>query len=520
MSEDDRPPSRRPRGSGARGRPGAAKQGTTGHGATKQGATKQGATGHGQRAGRGGGGSRARPEAGKAGSPDKPGLAARLAAARMLGAVIDARTPLDGLTDDAHGQPAYRALPPRDRGLVRAILLAALRHRGKLAAVIAHRLDRPLPSNARALEHHLHVGAAQVLLLDVPDHSAIDLAVEACRADPRARRFAGLANAILRRLARERARIDVWWAKQPHVLPEWLADDLESAYGAERAAAMTAMLAHEAALDLTPRTGPDALAEAMRAAGADPVTVLPTGTVRCGTAPGTVPELPGFTEGTWWVQDAAAALPARLLGARAGTRALDLCAAPGGKTAQLAATGARVTAVELNANRARRLRGNLDRLGLDATIVEGDLLKLDAEAVDGPHEAVLLDAPCSSTGTIRRHPDVAWTKTPEDVATLAALQSRLLEAAARHVAPGGRLVFANCSLLPVEGEAVADAFLAAHPDFVPEPVDWRELGTDEAALAPLVAEGRLRATPEMLPARSPRMAGLDGFFAARFRRTG
>ena len=430
--------------------------------------------------------------------------------------MVDARTPLDGLTDDAHGHPAYRALEPRDRALVRAVVLASLRHRIKLEAVIAHRLERALPAGARALEHHLHVGAAQVLLLDVPDHAAIDLAVEACRSDPRARRFANLANAVLRRLSRERARIEAWWSTRPHALPDWLADALIEAYGTERAAAMTAMLAHEAPLDLTARAVPERVAARMAEGGAEPVSVLAMGTVRCGAVSGPIPDLPGFEGGEWWVQDAAAALPARLVGARPGLRVLDLCAAPGGKAAQLAATGAAVTAVEKSASRLRRLRSNLERLDLAAELVEADALALEPDAVGGPHDAVLLDAPCSSTGTIRRHPDVAWTKTADDVATLAALQSRLLEAAARHVAPGGRLVFANCSLLPVEGEAVADSFLAARPDFAADPVDWRELGDDEAALSPMVQGGRLRATPEMLPAPTPRMSGMDGFFAARF----
>ena len=444
----------------------------------------------------------------------KPGLPARRAAARLLGAVVDKHTSLDGLTDDAHGHPDYLALTVRDRALVRAILLAALRHRSRLEGAIAHRLDRPLPEGARSLSHHLHVGAAQVLLLDVPSHSAIDLAVSAVRADPRAGRFSGLANAVLRRLAREARNARRWVEAEPSRPPEWLEAALVDAYGTERTEAILAAHATLPALDITVKGDAPAWAERLNA------TVLPTGTLRTVAGEGAVTALPGFEAGEWWVQDAAAALPARLFGDIAGKRVLDLCAAPGGKTAQLVAKvggmGAEVTAVEINPNRARRLAENLARLNLTARIVEGDALTLDPDDVGAPFDAVLLDAPCSSTGTIRRHPDVAFTKVPDDVAKLADLQSRLLAHAATLVAPGGRLVFANCSILPQEGEAVTRAFLAAQPDFRLDPIDPAELG-DRAATAPMVSsEGWLRTTPDMLPHEEPRMAGLDGFHAARF----
>ena len=449
-------------------------------------------------------------------TPRKPGLPARRAAARLLGAVVDKRTSLDGLMDDAHGHPDYMALSVRDRSLVRAILLAALRHRNRLEGAIAHRLDRPLPEGARSLSHHLHVGAAQVLLLDIPSHSAIDLAVDAVRADPRAKRFAGLANAVLRRLAREGRNARRWVEAEPSRPPEWLERALVEAYGAERTESILAAHAALPALDVTVKGDPAAWAERLNA------SVLPTGTLRTVAGDGAVTALPGFADGEWWVQDAAAALPAQLLSGSgvAPERVLDLCAAPGGKTAQLAAMGAEVTAVEINPNRARRLGENLARLNLTARIVEGDASNLTADDLGAPFDAVLLDAPCSSTGTIRRHPDVAWTKTGEDVAKLADLQSRLLARAAELVAPGGRLVFANCSILPAEGEAVSRAFLAARPDFQLDPIDPAELG-DPAATSPMVApEGWLRTTPDMLPHEEPRLAGLDGFHAARFVRSG
>ena len=434
----------------------------------------------------------------------------RRAAATLLGAIVDRRTPMDGLTDDANGHPHYLALSSRDRALVRAILLAALRYRSRLEAVIAHRLERPLPASARSLSHHLHVGAAQILLLDVPDRAAVDLAVEAAGADPRARRFAPLVNAILRRLGREKEKAVAWLQAEPPLPPDWLRDRLVDAYGDERTAAILVAHATLPALDLTVKADPEAWAA--RLGGVR----LPTGTVRIADAPTPVPEMEGFAEGAWWVQDAAAALPARMLGDVAGRRVLDLCAAPGGKTAQIAHAGGIVTAVERNGNRAERLRVNLDRLGLSAELIETDAL--DFEPTE-PFEAVLLDAPCSSTGTIRRHPDVAWTKTAEDVAKLADLQSRLLAAAARHVAPGGRLVFANCSILPEEGEDVTAAFLGARPDFELDPIAPNELGDPMTTAAMVLPDGRLRTTPDMLPAKDPRMAGLDAFHAARFVRT-
>ena len=455
-----------------------------------------------------------------ASAPAKPGLVVRLAAAKLLGAVIDARTALDGLTDDEHGHPTYRALDARDRSLLRAILLSALRHRSQIADVLAHRLDRPLPKNARSLEHHLHVGVAQLLFLDVPDSAAVDLGVEAVASDPRTRRFAGLANALLRRIGREKDRIAGWLANNPPRPPEWLDQRLRDAYGPERAAAIAAALAHEAPLDFTVRGHARSWAEHVGG------TVLSTGTVRLGSVDGPVSGMPGFAEGEWWVQDAASALPVKLFGDLTGKRALDLCAAPGGKSAQLATAGASVTAVEINANRSRRLVANLRRLGIEARIVVGDALKLERDALDAGEgfDAVLLDAPCSSTGTIRRHPDVAWTKTPDDVAKLANVQSRLLARAAEFVRPGGTLVFSNCSLLPEEGEEVTSAFLRANQDFSLAPIEWSELGDDREAVAPMIVAtgpvaGTLRTTPDMLRADEPRMSGLDGFHAARFVRS-
>jgi 16S rRNA (cytosine967-C5)-methyltransferase len=227
-----------------------------------------------------------------------------------------------------------------------------------------------------------------------------------------------------------------------------------------------------------------------------------------------VADLPGYGEGAWWVQDAAAALPARLLGDVAGMRVADLCAAPGGKTVQLAAAGARVTAVDISASRLKRLAVNLARLGLEAEIVTADLMKYEPAR---PFDAILLDAPCSSTGTARRHPDIPWTKTPEDIDKLAEVQRRLLGRAVRMVKPGGRVVFSNCSLDPAEGEDLVEKFLVETAGIRLDPVRPGEFdGVDPF----ITTRGTLRTTPADLDVGTSALSGMDGFFATRFVRLG
>ena len=437
---------------------------------------------------------------------DRPGLGARLVAAKLLSAIVDARTSADGLLDARGGHPGFRALEGRDQGLVRAIILTALRFRVTIGRALERCLDRPLPPNALALRHILHVGAAQVLYLGVPDSAAVDLAVAAAGVDSRSQRFAGMVNAVLRRLSREKELLATV-SDPAENTPDWLMRRLLVAYGGEAAGAIAAAHLTPAPLDLTVKGDPGAWAE--RLGG----IALGTGTVRLAAFDGPVTALPGFADGEWWVQDAAAALPARLFGDLAGRRVADLCAAPGGKTAQLALAGARVTALDINANRMKRLRENLARLKLDA--VETIVADLAAWEPGEPFDAVLLDVPCSSTGTIRRHPDVAYTKDAAEIGKLAAVQARLLGAAARLVRPGGTLVFSNCSLDPAEGEDVVADFLAAHGEFSLDPVRADELpGLPSAA----GAGGTVRTLPPMLAHAEPRLAGLDGFFAARLRK--
>jgi 16S rRNA (cytosine967-C5)-methyltransferase len=427
----------------------------------------------------------------------------RKTAARLLSAIIDAHTSLDGLTDAAGGHPQYRALDVRDRALVRAILTTALRFHVTIEKLIERELDRPLPGNAHALSHILHVAAAQILFLDIPDSAAVDLAVSHAKGDPRTARFGGLVNGVLRALARSKDKALPEMLAATEDAPDWFRQRLVAAYGEEKAGAILAAHRIEAPTDFTVRADPEKWA--VRLGG----IVLPTGTVRVERLAAPVPELPGYGDGAWWVQDAAASLPARLLGDVSGARVADLCAAPGGKTAQLVSAGARVTAVDISSSRLNRLAVNLGRLGLEAQIVTADLMKYEPAQ---PFDAVLLDAPCSSTGTVRRHPDVPWTKTPADIEKLAEVQFRLLGRAVELVRPGGRVVFSNCSLDPAEGEALLERFLAGTEGVRLDPI---RLG-EAAGIDPFItARGTLRTTPAELGLGTPALSGMDGFFAAR-----
>ncbi|MFN3833718.1 MAG: RsmB/NOP family class I SAM-dependent RNA methyltransferase [Allorhizobium sp.] len=429
--------------------------------------------------------------------PLKPGLEARIAATRILAAVVDRKTSLDGMLDPEHGNPAFLPLNEADRGLVKAILQSALRHLPRIDAIIASLLDSPLPEGARSLHHLLVVAAAQMLYLDVPDHSAVDLAVEQANGDPRSRRFAKLVNAILRRIGRQKAELLASVEDLP-CMPAWFMQRLTEVYGQDHALAIAASQLQPPTIDLTVKSDPAAWAE--RLGG----QVLPTGSVRLDRFRGAITALEGFEDGDWWVQDAAAAIPAKLFGDLHGKRVADLCAAPGGKTAQLALAGGEVVAVEQSSSRLKRLDGNLARLGLQVETRCSDLMTIDEK---DSFDAILLDAPCSSTGTTRRHPDVLWTKNSDDIAKLAALQEKLLRHALTLLKPGGRLVFSNCSIDPSEGEEIIDRLLADFPDVRLLPIDPNAWAGLEMAVTP---RGEFRTTPAMLAEQG----GLDGFYAA------
>lgn len=448
-------------------------------------------------------------KAGHVSEKDVPGLAVRRVCARLLGAVVDKCTPLSGLTDNEYGHPQYLELSQRDRLLCRAILTTSLRHRGQITSALSRFLVRPLPSQALSLQHLLHISVAQILYLDVPDHAVIDLAVRVAKFDPRMRRFSGVVNALLRNVAREAASL---CQQVPTVegVPAWFSQLLVSAYGTEKAHQIIEIQSVEPPLDLTVKS--DSIGWAKRLGG----VVLPNGSVRLNRLECPVSALPGYHEGTWWVQDFAAALPACLLGEIRGKRVADLCASPGGKTAQLALQGAEVTAIELSANRVKRLKENMERLHFSVHIWQGDVRNFHPIQL---FDAILLDTPCSSTGTIRRHPDILWTKSRDDVVKLAELQYDLLVSAIALVKEGGRIVFSNCSLAREEGEDLIEKILSTRHDIVLDPIYPEEIG----ALEHLLFEGMLRTTPadfchKNFDAQKVAFLGMDGFFAARLRK--
>ncbi len=388
------------------------------------------------------------------------------------------------------------ALDARDRGFARALAMTMLRRRRELDLALQARLERPPPE---AVMDILRLGAAQLLVLDTPAHAAVSTSVDLAGRTRATRSFKALVNGVLRALMRERPA-----PAGPEVLaPAWLLARWTRAYGEEAALATAALIAEEPPTDLTARdpAEAEAMAQDLQA------ELLPGGTLRTSLR-GDPADWPGYGEGRWWVQDASAAVPARLLAARPGEMVLDLCAAPGGKTLQLAAAGAGVVSVDRSDRRLERLRENLVRTRLAAEVVAADATQWpDSRRFD----AVLLDAPCTATGTFRRHPDVLWLARPSDVGRAAAVQTSLLQAAASRVKPGGRLVYCVCSLEPEEGEDRVATFLRDQPDFHLDPLAAGEGGAPEASLTP---GGTLRILP------SHRPGGLDGFFAARLLREG
>ncbi|MBF9232946.1 RsmB/NOP family class I SAM-dependent RNA methyltransferase [Microvirga alba] len=432
-------------------------------------------------------------------SQEQAGLGARRLAWNAVTETLKRRVPLDDVLDEL-GQTEN--LSSRDEALARAIAIVAFRRLGTIGQALRDRLDKG--ARDERLLHLLAIGAAQILYLDVPDHAAVDTAVQLAQGDHRLKHAGGLINAVLRRVARERDAI--LSANDPWIdTPTWLEEGWVSHYGEPLARQIAEAHRTMASVDLT--TKDNAAGWAERLGG----ILLPTGSIRL-TERTAIRDLPGYDEGAWWVQDAAAALPARLLRPQAGERIADLCAAPGGKTAQLAAAGAEVLAVDRSAKRLERLEENLARLNLTVATLAIPAEKLDEE----PFDAILLDAPCSATGTIRRHPDVAWTKDEQDMRKLAALQSRLLDKSASLLKPGGRLVYCTCSLEAEEGEQQAEAFLNRHPHMKRDPITPAEIGGMAEWLTPA---GDLRTLPCHLTLPDHDRSGLDGFFAARFVRS-
>jgi 16S rRNA (cytosine967-C5)-methyltransferase len=442
---------------------------------------------------------KAKPERRELALTGAPVPDSRLVAFEILGQVLDRRRPLDQALG---GHEGFLRLEPRDRAFVRNLIATTLRRLGQIDTILAACLTHELPPRGRSVMHALRLGAAQLLFLGTPAHAAVDGSVRLADR-PALASYKGLINAVLRRIARDGAALAQAQDAARLNTPDWLWASWEEAYGEATARALAEAHLTEPPLDFS------VLAEPERWAADLGGSVLPTGSVRRPRElGGAIEALPGYAEGAWWVQDAAAALPARLLGDVAGQSVIDLCAAPGGKTAQLAAMGARVTAVDRSAHRLQRVEANLARLRLGAALVAADAAGWRPAE---PADAVLLDAPCSATGTIRRHPDVLRQKRPEDVAALTAAQDRLLAAAVEMVKPGGRLVYCVCSLEAEEGGPRV-ARLIESGLVEPDPLAPGELAGLPAEA--VLADGGLRT----LPSQWAEHGGWDGFFAARLRR--
>jgi 16S rRNA (cytosine967-C5)-methyltransferase len=419
---------------------------------------------------------------------------ARMVALDLLATVLRRKRPLDDAIED---NPAVHGLSARDRAFARLLVATTLRRLGQIDALIDRCLNMPLAPRAAPVYDMLRLGVAQLLFLRTPAHAAVATSVDLAQ-NRGYLSHKGLVNAVLRRLSVEGEKLAQMQDAARLNTPDWLWRSWSSTYGEATARAIAGAHLKEAPLDLTLRENSDGWCGRLEA------TLLPTGTLR--RAPGgSIAALPGYAEGVWWVQDAAAALPARLFGDIAGREVVDLCAAPGGKTAQLAAAGAHVTAVDRSPRRLDRLVANFQRLGLPIEAVAADALAWRPEQ---PVDAVLLDAPCTTTGAIRRHPDVPHLKLPEDVARLSVVQENLLWAAVDMLRPGGILVYCTCSLEPAEGLDRIGALFAAGAPLARQPIAPAEFGLDPGWIT---ADGDLRT----LPCHLPEYNGLDGFYSAR-----
>jgi len=437
-------------------------------------------------------------------------LSSRSSALEILRAVLRRNSALD---EAASGHLGFAKLQPRDRAFVRLLVATALRRLGQIDGLIAACLERPIEPKAPAAHDVLRLGIAQLLFLKTPPHAAVDTSVALTEAAGHGA-LKGLVNAVLRRLSRD--GLGLLEAQDAAKLntPAWLWESWCAAYGEATTRKIAEAHMAEPPLDITVKSHGESHRESHRESWASRLgaAILPTGSLRRPAAQegggGAIPELPGFAEGEWWVQDAAAAIPAGLFGNVAGRKFVDLCAAPGGKTAQLAAAGAKVTAVDVSAARIKLLRENMDRLHLPAELICADASVWRPRE---PADCVLLDAPCTATGTLRRHPDIARLKSSKDVTRLTAVQDRLLDAAAMMLSTGGTLIYCTCSLQPEEGDQRIAALLARNSDLVRVPIAPGEAGGLPELLT---AQGDLRT----LPCHLASQGGMDGFYAVRLRR--
>jgi 16S rRNA (cytosine967-C5)-methyltransferase len=394
------------------------------------------------------------------------------------------------------GEGALDRLDYADRARAQRLATETLRSLERADRVLKSHLQKTPPLTVHNV---LRIGAYE-LCNGAPAHGVVNAMVQLVSSHKRYAKLKGLTNAVLRKVADKGP--DAWAALRPPRLPKWLRRPLTDAWGNEAVGAMEIAQFATPPLDLTPRDG-DADALAAMVGG----SVLPTGSVRV-TDAGQVSTMAGFTDGAWWVQDAAAAIPVRVLAPAKDAKVLDLCAAPGGKTLQLAAIGAQVTAVDISKTRMARVRENLDRTKLNAEIVVADALSLD-----GQYDAILLDAPCTATGTMRRHPDLPHAKDGSEFGALIDLQAQILDHAWTLLKPGGRLVFCTCSLLPDEGEVQIEEALTRHADMTVSKDALTIAGIDPAWVT---SEGGLRLRPDYWPD----LGGMDGFYIAALTKAG
>jgi 16S rRNA (cytosine967-C5)-methyltransferase len=428
------------------------------------------------------------------------GMPARIAALALVDAALEKRSGFD----EAVTRSDFLALSESERSFARALALLVLRRLGQFDEIIDKRTQKTPSESVCAL---LRIGLAQIGFMQVPDFAAVSTTVKLAEREAHTRPFKGLINAILRGVIRDRDKTgDFPKANPARLVPDWLFQRWSAAYTRTGAEAIALALTEEPATDLTFKTAAD-LERLKDALDGTPLGGL---VLRSGLR-GDLRDWAGYEDGVWWVQDAASSTPVALLGDLDGKTAIDLCSAPGGKTMQLLARGASAVALDRSKNRLKRVEENLKRIGYQA-----ELHMADAESWEDTRQfdVVLLDAPCSATGTFRRQPDVLWATRPADIAKLADVQHRLLDSAAGRVAPGGRLVYCTCSLEREEGETQVLAFVRRHPDFIVDKVSADEaaaIGLPHDSLKP---EGWLRLLPHQ------RAGGQDGFFVARLRRNG
>ncbi|EMS36689.1 RsmB/NOP family class I SAM-dependent RNA methyltransferase [Candidatus Liberibacter americanus] len=439
----------------------------------------------------------------------KPGMNLRFIAYRLLYSVVIKNISLSRLLDAEHGDHAFRLLSREDQSLVHAILSATLRFLPRIDAVIDFFLISSIPKKSNnCLRQLLRISVAQIMYLDVADYAVVDLSVEQVKRDKKTKHFAKLVNAILRRVSREKTELLKRFSAIS-IIPKWFGDRLECFYGNEIVSVISDFFIKPSYIDLTVKSDAAIWAQKLNA------VVLPTGGIRLRNFRGNISSLPDFEKGEWWVQDASASIPVQLFGKLDGLSVLDLCASPGGKTAQLVMAGAKVTAIDISKNRLRKLQYNLKRLRLSADIIESSAFDYSPKKL---FDAVLVDPPCSSTGTMRRHPDVLWTRNTEDIVKLAQFQERLLLHGLSLVKPNGMVVFSNCSLDKEDSEEVVQKVLknSLFPvELVPlKRDDWKNIAM---AITP---EGWLRIIPDMLKDIEIEGApsGIDGFYAALLRR--